>query len=264
MDRYSRNDFSYILAQKQENIKKKVPKKFPYQWSEKQLNIMADIMYVAPRIRIGNKVYRFSAINDSILINNEQFLINLFKNYYRNIEIIKEIFGYEYLDFNLQRDFIFDAYNKEVSFNGFTFSENSLLESVKSEKIFIPFYAYKNREENKLFICGGRHRAQLLKQIKENIPFKFLCIYWDNIKNINILCDIIIPNILLNTSLQKMEVKQINLDNYFSIIRINNAIDLWLYLKAMDKEISYLLDFYKEKILTLNIYPPKDITWKEK
>lgn len=264
MGKYTREDFKIILKSKQEKIKRKAPKKFPFSWNENQLNVMADIMYGAPRIRIENEVYRFSILNDTDLIHNNFFLIQLFKHYYENVLIIRDIFGYEYLDFNLQKNQIFDAYGKEVSFSGFTFSENSLLQSVKKEKIYIPFYAYKNREKNKLFICGGRHRSQLLKKVTKDIPYVFLCIYWDNLEHDNILCEITIPNILLNTSLKKLNKKIIKTDDYFSRIQINTAVDLWLCLKAVDKEISYLLDFYKDDLLKLNIYPPNNITWKEK
>ena len=82
MEKYTREDFKSILKEKQEKIKRKAPKKFPYSWNNNQLNVMADIMYGAPRIRIEDKVYRFSILNDSDLIYNDFFLTQLFKHYY--------------------------------------------------------------------------------------------------------------------------------------------------------------------------------------
>ena len=79
-----------------------------------------------------------------------------------------------------------------------------------------------------------------------------------------ISCKLWIPTILIKESLFLLKLKILENNDYFSNILIEDATDLWLVLRAVDKEISYLIDFYPNLLKKLNIIPPKDIMWKEK
>lgn len=257
----SEQELILILNEKKRKIRKKVVKKFTYPWSENQLSTMENIISNAPRIRIKNEVYRFSVLSSSDFIENDNFLINFFFHYYENVKNLKQCFDFTYIDFNIDKEKLYDNYEKDASFNGFNFSHNSLITSVLEEKIFIPFYGYKNKTKDKIAICGGRHRMQVLKAYSNYIPFKFLCIFWDSYKEGEY--SFYVPKILFEKSLYNLKVEKQDLNNNFYKLKIINPVDMWLCLKAMDKEMSYIIDFYKNRILDLKITPPENITWKE-
>ena len=74
-------------------------------------------------------------------------------------------------------------------------------------------------------------------------------------------CKIIIPTILIDKSLKLLEIEAIKIDEYFSCIVIKDAVDLWLVLRAIDKEISYIIDFFPNLLKKLNINPPEGVMW---
>lgn len=258
----NKNDFLDIIEKKQQKIIKKIIKKFPYNWTDNQLKTMQVIIKNTPRIRINNTtLYRSSILEDEEIIKNENFIFKLFQLYYQhNIPSLMDTCGYTYLNF-YQNDNIVDAYGEDVAFEGFNFSKATLEESLFTNNNYTPFYCYTKKINNKIAICGGRHRMLVLK-IK-NFKKEYLCIYWDQMPQ-KIQCSLYLPTILIEKSLFLLKLNYTKYDEYFSIINITDATDLWLILKVLDKEISYIIDFYSDLLKRLNIIPPQNVMWKIK
>ena len=255
--------YKNLLEEKRIKAIQRVQEKIPYSWTEKQLDTHFLIMSNAPRIRHNKKIIRYSIFENNNLIFNKNFILNFFKYYYKNIVNLMEVCGSTYLDFNNQKDYILDGYNKDVSFNGFNFTKESLNNSLLENKNFTPFYANINQKKGFYKIVGGRHRMQILKNTNDKISFSPLCIFWDNMPE-NIKCELYIPNIFLEKSLKLLDdIKIIQNKEDFSLCCISNPTTLWLIMRVFDKEVSYLIDFYQEWIQELNIISPKGILWKE-
>lgn len=250
-----------IIKFKQEKTLTKVIEKFPYQWTNNQLKTMQAIIKNTPRIRLKDQVIRQSILEKNNFIQNKTFIEKFFELHYTyNIINLMNTCGYTYLDF-FQNEQIIDAYNKDASFNGFNFSKESLLESLNNNNSYVPFYAYRNKNQGYYLICGGRHRMQVLK----NTPQEklYLCIFWDVMPQ-KINCKIWIPKILLQESLFLLNLKEIDQQKDFSEILISDATDLWLVLRVLDKEFSFLIDFYPQVLKDLKITPPEGLMWKWK
>ena len=255
------NKISEIMEFKQKKVITKVVEKFPYVWKDNQLKTMQKIIENTPRIRLEDEVIRYSILNEKNIVKNKNFIKEFFNfQYYHNIPELMKVCDYTYLDFQNNEN-ILDAYNKDASFNGFNFTKDSLIQSIEDNNSYAPFYAYFNKSPGKILICGGRHRMQVLKN--KILNKVFLCIFWDKMSQ-NIECNLWIPTILIEKSLFQLELQVIKNNQNFSKIFITDATDLWLVLRAIDKEISYLIDFYPDLLKELNIIPPEGIMWKNK
>lgn len=247
------------LSYKQDKTLSKVIEKFQYNWSENQLKTMQIIKKNTAKIVIDNNIIRFSIFDKKNLITDKNFIYDFFYFYYSfNIINLMKTCGYEYLNFN--NDNVIDVYSKDASFKGFNFTRQSLTESLLKDNNYMPFYAYVNRKPNFYLICGGRHRMQVLKN--HNISKKFLCIFWDCMPQ-EIKCELWIPNDILNENLYLLNLKILEKKEKFSKILIEDATDLWLSFKALDKELTYLIDIHLNLLKELNIFPPNGLLWKD-
>lgn len=250
-----------IVKLKQEKTITKVIEKFPYKWNDNQLKTMQTIIKNTPRIRLEDQVIRESILEKNNIIQDKNFINNLYNLHYNyNIINLMNTCGYTYLNF-FENEQILDAYNKDASFNGFNFSKQSLLESLNKNNSYAPFYAYFNKKPGYYLICGGRHRMQVLKQIPHDKLY--LCIFWDVMPQ-DINCRIWIPKILLQESLSLLNLNVINTKDEFAEILVTDATDLWLVLRVLDKEFSFLIDFYPQLLKELKIEPPEGVMWKWK
>ena len=102
---------------------------------------------------------------------------------------------------------------------------------------------------------------QVLKQIPHDKLY--LCIFWDVMPQ-DINCRIWIPKILLQESLSLLNLNIINTKDEFAEILVTDATDLWLILRVLDKEFSFLIDFYPQLLKELKIEPPEGVMWKWK
>lgn len=252
-----------LLEEKIPKATLKAQKKIPYPWTSEQTLVFQEILKNNPRLRIKDKIITYSIFGKNDLINNKEFIKQLFHYQYNyNIPNLCRTCGSTYLNFNTEKEKIVDSHGKSPSFKGFPFNQTSLLESILKNKNYTPFYAYKNRKKDKYLICGGRHRAELLKTSACFIPYSFLCIFWDDMET-TIECKMYLPNILLETSLSSLStISIIEKQQYFSLCNITDPTSLWLTMKCLDREISYLVDFYPTQLEQLAIIPLENVMYK--
>lgn len=243
-----------------------VKKKFPAHWEQNQLDVWDKTKYSTPRVRIDNKIHFYSYLYDKGILENEEtvnidFLKKYFKYYNESISGLIKCFNYKYLDFYGDRDKIFDV-KGGISFDGFSFTLDSLSDSINKIGTYAPLYAYVKREKDKILICGGRHRVLAIDKLINDGKWsgnKILCIFWDSY-NENFETKLAVSNILLNEVLNGLNYISIDkIDDDFSYVTINNVVDLWITYRLLEKEIDFIIENYEDKLIENNILPSETI-----
>lgn len=257
-----------IVIEKIRNKKDKhyVMRKFTGGWTDKQLDTWEIVKLNSPRVNINGKIYFYSLLYDmGYLSNNDvlnvDFVRKLFYYYNQSIPELIKAFNYTYLDFEKESEKILDS-KGGISFDGFSFTLDSLSKSINSIGTYAPLYAYVKKQEGSYLICGGRHRVVAINKLIQNRLWngrKVLCVFWDSYNN-NFEYKIGMPNLLIETLLYKLNhlVKE-PIDEYFSYITIKNITDLWIVYRIIEREIDFIIEKYENELILNNILPSKII-----
>jgi len=230
----------------------KIQKRLIENWSDLQLNIWQNIQNDYTRKIIVDKTYIITNLykEQKIILDNyiDYKFIKEFYNYFiDNIKIIMGNYLYEYI--YPQDTRIIDV-KGGISFNGFSFSLSSMCESILKNGLYIPLICDRQSNDT-LAIVGGRHRIIALKEIYNKR--KFLCLMF-NERQSDIKCEFTLPTILLEKYFNNYDIIYCKIDKYFSIVYIDNPVDLWILFKLQEKELDLIFEMYSEQLYENNIF----------
>jgi len=257
-----------IIVEKIRNKKDRnyVTTKFEGDWTEEQKDTWEIIKQISPRVRIDGKVHINAVLySTGYLFHNDKSLrmdfINEFVNaFYSNVKNMTKAFDYDYLQFSEIQDKLQDLRNG-AGFDGFSFTLDSLKNDIYTNGLFFPMYAYINKEPGKYVICGGRHRLIAINQLVEEGLWKdrkILCMFWDSRKQFDSI-DLIIPNIIIEKMLYKLNIDIKPYSSGFSTVGVKNIIDFWIVMRVFEKEMDFLIEKYEDELLSYGIKASKFI-----
>ena len=227
-------------------------------WSENQLRVWEQSKkYYLREVFVNGKLYPNSYYNINNLWYDSQRAKDLYYYYTKNWEILANFYEYFYID-GPKANIVDDRGG--ISFSKFSFTKDSLInEFLNNRGFYQPYLAYKEKNLGCATIVAGRHRLAALEHMKKNnmeIPIKTICYYLDSYDP-NFEDWIYFPKDLYDNILKdlNLNVKEFN-ENYY-LIQVSNAVDIWILMKILEKEVDFLIEYYFKDVMKDGITPSK-------
>lgn len=228
-------------------------------WTENQISVWEKSKkYYLREIKKNGKLFPNSFYNIKMPGFDLIKFKKLYENYMKNWDVLYNFYNYTFID-KITPDII-DITEKDITFEQFSFTASSLLNEYKKNRGFYqPFLAYKEKNANKITITAGRHRRVALKygqEKEENFTpqVKVACFFLDQYDP-NFIDKIFIPKDLYDNILQDLNLYKENYDKDYYLVEVSNAVDIWIIMKIMEKEIDFFIEYYYDNLMENNILP---------